>query len=39
MLKKEMYPFFRPSAKWIDPRRVPLTKRQAKRQNKRIFAN
>ena len=33
MLKKEMYPFFRPSAKWIDPRRVPLTKRQAKKQN------
>lgn len=33
MLKKEMYPFYRPSTKWVDPRRVPLTKRQAKKQN------
>jgi cytochrome P450 len=33
MLKKEMYPFFRASTKWIDPRRIPITKRQIKRQD------
>jgi cytochrome P450 len=27
-----MYPFFRKSTKWIDPRRIPVTKRQVKRQ-------
>jgi cytochrome P450 len=32
MLEKRMYPFFRASIKWVDHRRIPLTKKQAKAQ-------
>ena len=32
MLEKKMYPFFRASIKWIDHRRIPLTKKVAKEQ-------
>lgn len=33
MLKKNLYPFFRLSTKWIDPRHIPLTKRDIKNKN------
>jgi cytochrome P450 len=34
-----MYPIFRNSTKWIDPRRIPLTKRQIKRKNMQTKIN
>lgn len=34
MLKKNLYPFFRPSSKWVDPRYLPITKKEIK--NKKI---
>jgi len=33
MLKKSMYPFFRLSSRWVDPRYFPLTRREVKRNN------
>jgi len=33
MLKKEMYPFFRPNSKWFDPTLIPITKKQVKKKN------
>jgi cytochrome P450 len=30
MLNKNLYPFFRPSSKWVDPRYLPITKKEIK---------
>jgi cytochrome P450 len=33
MLKKNLYPFFRLSARWVDPRHIPITKRDVRSKN------